>query len=221
MKFFIDTANLKEIDEARSLGILDGVTTNPSLISKESVFNQKEIQKHYISICERLKDDENVSAEVISTNYIDMIQEGEKLAFLHPRIVVKIPMTKNGIKAIKYFYNKKIKTNCTLVFSSGQALLAAKAGASYVSPFLGRLDDVSHNGLNLIHEIKSIYENYHFETKILAASIRHPLHIIECSKIGIHAVTSPINVIHSLLNHPLTDIGLEKFIKDFQSKIVK
>ncbi|WP_185849062.1 fructose-6-phosphate aldolase [Blattabacterium cuenoti] len=219
MKFFIDTANLKEIDEARSLGMLDGVTTNPSLISKESVSNQKEIQKHYISICERLKNDENVSAEVISTNYIDMIKEGEKLSLLHPRIVVKIPMTKNGIKAIKYFSNKMIKTNCTLIFSTGQALLAAKAGANYVSPFVGRLDDVSYNGLNLIQEIKNVYDNYDFDTKILAASIRHSLHIIECSKIGIHAVTSPINVIYSLLNHPLTNIGLEKFIKDFHRKI--
>ncbi|AFJ90851.1 fructose-6-phosphate aldolase [Blattabacterium sp. (Blaberus giganteus)] len=219
MKFFIDTANLKEIDEARSLGMLDGVTTNPSLMSKESVSNQKEIQKHYISICERLKNNENLSAEVINTNYIDMIQEGEKLALLHPRIVVKIPMTKNGIKAIKYFSNKKIKTNCTLIFSIGQAILAAKAGAYYVSPFLGRLDDLSYNGLNLIQEIKNVYENYHFDTKILAASIRHPLHIIECSKIGVHAITSPISVIYSLFYHPLTDIGLEKFIKDFQKKI--
>ncbi|WP_341666254.1 fructose-6-phosphate aldolase [Blattabacterium cuenoti] len=221
MKFFIDTANLKEINEARKLGLLDGVTTNPSLISKESVFNQKEIYEHYISICERLKNNENLSAEVISTSYTNMIQEGEKLASIHPRIVVKIPITKNGIKAIKYFYNKKIKTNCTLVFSIGQALIAAKAGASYISPFLGRLDDLSYNGLNLIREIKSIYENYHFETKILAASIRHPLHITECSKIGIHAVTSPLNVINSLFNHPLTDIGLNKFIQDFQNKIIR
>ncbi|WP_185857157.1 fructose-6-phosphate aldolase [Blattabacterium cuenoti] len=219
MKFFIDTANLKEIDEARSLGMLDGVTTNPSLISNESVSNQKEIQKHYISICERLKNEENVSAEVISTDYDNMIQEGEKLSLLHPRIVVKIPITKNGIRAIKYFSNKKIKTNCTLIFSTGQALLAAKAGANYVSPFIGRLDDLSYNGLNLIREIKNVYENYHFKTKILGASIRNPLHIIECSKIGIHAITSPISVVYSLLNHPLTDIGLEKFLKDFKKKI--
>ncbi|WP_185861109.1 fructose-6-phosphate aldolase [Blattabacterium cuenoti] len=219
MKFFIDTANLKEIDQARSLGMLDGVTTNPSLMSKESLFNQKEIQKHYISICERLKNDENVSAEVISSNYIDMIQEGEKLALLHPRIVVKIPMTKNGIQAIQYLSNKRIKTNCTLVFSAGQAFLAAKAGAYYVSPFVGRLDDVSYNGLKLIREIKNVYENYFFKTKILAASIRHSLHVIECAKIGIHAITSPIKVINSLFNHPLTDIGLEQFIKDYQSKI--
>jgi fructose-6-phosphate aldolase, TalC/MipB family len=219
MKFFIDSANLKEIDEAISLGMLDGVTTNPSLISKEFVSNKKEVQKHYISICERLKNDENVSAEVIGTNYSDMIQEGEELAFLHPRIVVKIPMTKNGIKAIKYFSNKKIRTNCTLIFSTGQAIIAAKAGANYVSPFVGRLDDVSYDGLNLIQEIKNVYNNYHFKTKILAASIRNPLHIIECSKIGIHAITSPINVIYSLFNHPLTNLGLDKFIKDFQKKI--
>ncbi|QIK16599.1 fructose-6-phosphate aldolase [Blattabacterium sp. DPU] len=219
MKFFIDTANLEEIDEARSLGMLDGVTTNPSLISKESVSNQRDVHKHYISICKRLKNDENVSIEVISTSYHDMVKEGEELALLHPKIVVKIPITKNGIRAIKHFYNKKIKTNCTLIFSMGQALLAAKAGASYISPFLGRLDDVSYNGLNLIQNIKNVYDTYHFKTKILAASIRNPLHITECSKIGIHAVTSPINVIRSLLNHPLTDIGLNKFIKDFQNKI--
>ncbi|BBA17342.1 fructose-6-phosphate aldolase [Blattabacterium cuenoti] len=219
MKFFIDTANLKEINEARTLGLLDGVTTNPSLISKEPVFNQKEIYQHYISICEYLKNNENLSAEVISTNYTNMIQEGEELSSLHSKIIVKIPMTENGIKAIKYLSEKKIKTNCTLVFSVGQALIAAKVGANYVSPFLGRLDDISHNGLNLIKDIKNIYENYHFETKILAASIRHPLHIIECSKIGIHAVTSPLNVIYSLLNHPLTENGLEKFMKDFQKKI--
>ncbi|WP_185857799.1 fructose-6-phosphate aldolase [Blattabacterium cuenoti] len=219
MKFFIDTANLKEIDEARSLGMLNGVTTNPSLISKESVYNQKEIYQHYISICKRLKNDENVSAEVISSDYTDMIQEGEKLASLHPKIVVKIPMTKNGVMAIKYFFRKKIKTNCTLIFSTGQALVAAKAGADYVSPFLGRLDDVSYNGLSLIKEIKNIYDNYYFKTKILAASIRSPLHIVECAKIGVYAVTSPINVIYSLLNHPLTNIGLARFIKDFKNKI--
>ncbi|WP_185863085.1 fructose-6-phosphate aldolase [Blattabacterium cuenoti] len=219
MKFFIDTANLKEIDEARSLGMLDGITTNPSLISKESLFSHKEIYEHYIAICKRLKNDENVSAEVISTNYTDMIKEGEKLALLHPKIVVKIPITKNGIKTIKYLSNKKIKTNCTLIFSTGQAILAAKAGATYVSPFVGRLDDVSYNGLNLIQEIKSIYENYCFETKILAASIRHPLHIVECFKIGVYAITTPINIIYSLLNHPLTNIGLDKFIKDFHKKI--
>ncbi|ACY40235.1 translaldolase [Blattabacterium sp. (Blattella germanica) str. Bge] len=219
MKFFVDTANLKEINEARSLGILDGVTTNPSLISKESVYSQKEIQDHYISICKLMKNEEDVSAEVINTNYTKMIREGEKLSLLHPKIVVKVPITFDGIKAIKYFSNKKIKTNCTLVFSTGQAILAAKVGATYVSPFIGRIDDVSYDGLNLIREIKKIYDNYHFETKILAASIRNPLHIIECSKIGIYAVTTPIKVIYSLLNHPLTNTGLEKFLTDYKNKI--
>ncbi|WP_185871488.1 fructose-6-phosphate aldolase [Blattabacterium cuenoti] len=219
MKFFIDTANLEEIKRAKSLGMLDGVTTNPSLVSKESLSNQKEIERHYISICECLKNNENVSVEVISSNYNEMIQEGEKLSLLHSKIVVKIPMTINGIKAIQYFCKKQIRTNCTLIFSTGQALVAAKAGVSYVSPFVGRLDDISNDGLNLIREIKSIYDNYNFKTKILAASIRHPLHIIECAKIGVHAITSPINVIYSLLNHPLTNIGLDKFIRDFKSKI--
>ncbi|WP_185865851.1 fructose-6-phosphate aldolase [Blattabacterium cuenoti] len=219
MKFFVDTANLKEINEARSLGILDGVTTNPSLISKESLSSQKEIQDHYMSICSLLRNEEDVSAEVISTNYRDMIKEGEKLSFIHPRIVVKIPMTQDGIKAIKYLSNKKIKTNCTLVFSTGQAILAAKVGSNYVSPFIGRVDDVSYDGLDLIREIKNIYNNYHFRTKILGASIRHSLHIIECSKIGIYAVTSPMKVIYSLLNHPLTNIGLEKFLTDYKNKM--
>ncbi|WP_185861981.1 fructose-6-phosphate aldolase [Blattabacterium cuenoti] len=218
MKFFIDTANLEEINKARLLGILDGVTTNPSLIARESIFNQKEIDNHYISICNLLKNEEDVSAEVISNNYTEMIREGEKLSLLHPKIVVKIPMTENGIKAIKYFYKKKIKTNCTLVFTPGQAILAAKVGAYYVSPFIGRIDDISYNGLNIIKEIKNIYDNYHFKTKILAASIRNPLHIIECSKIGIFAITSPINVIKTLLYHPLTNIGLDKFIKDYNKK---
>ncbi|WP_185876670.1 fructose-6-phosphate aldolase [Blattabacterium cuenoti] len=215
MKFFLDTANLKEINEARSLGILDGVTTNPSLIAKETI-NKKEIKNHYISICNIMRNEEDVSAEVISTNYEDMIKEGEKLSLLHPRIVVKIPMIHDGIKAIKYLSNKNIKTNCTLIFSPGQALLASKVGAYYVSPFVGRIDDVSYNGLNLIKEIKKIYDNYNFKTKILAASIRHPLHITECSKIGIYAITSPISVIKSLLNHPLTKIGLDKFLMDYQ-----
>ncbi|WP_185872058.1 fructose-6-phosphate aldolase [Blattabacterium cuenoti] len=219
MKFFIDTANLKEINEAKLLGILDGVTTNPSLISKESFSSKKEIENHYISICNILQNKENVSAEIISTNYEEMIKEGEKLSLLHPRIVVKVPMTCDGIKAIKYFSYKKIKTNCTLIFSSSQALFAAKVGANYVSPFIGRIDDISYDGLNLIKEIKKIYDNYNFKTKILAASIRHPLHIIECSKIGIYAITSPIKVIYSLLNHPLTNIGLEKFLIDYKNKI--
>ncbi|WP_185868871.1 fructose-6-phosphate aldolase [Blattabacterium cuenoti] len=219
MKFFIDTANLKEIEDARSLGILDGVTTNPSLISKESVSNKEEIKDHYISICNLLKDEENLSAEIISNNYEEMIQEGEKLSILHPRIVVKVPMTYNGIKAIKYFSSKNIRTNCTLIFSTGQALVAAKVGADYISPFIGRIDDVSYDGLNLIKEIKKIYDSYHFKTKILGASIRHSLHIIECSKIGIHAITSPIKIIHSLIYHPLTNIGLEKFLTDYKRKI--
>ncbi|WP_185869451.1 fructose-6-phosphate aldolase [Blattabacterium cuenoti] len=219
MKFFIDTANLEELYKAKSLGLLNGVTTNPSLISKESIFSKKEIENHYISICNLLENEEDLSAEVISTNYDDIIKEGKKLSFLHSKIVVKIPINEDGIKAIKYFYKKKIKTNCTLIFSTGQAILAAKAGANYVSPFMGRLDDISHNGLNLIKEIKNIYDKYSFNTKILAASIRSPLHIIECAKIGIYAITSPLNVILSLFNHPLTNIGLEKFLKDYKNKI--
>ncbi|AWU43654.1 fructose-6-phosphate aldolase [Blattabacterium sp. (Cryptocercus kyebangensis)] len=217
MKFFIDTANLEEIKKAKIFGVLNGVTTNPSLMSKEFI-KKKDIYDHYISIC-HLLDDENgdVSAEIISTNYMDMIEEGEKLSLLHPKIVVKIPMIKDGIKAIKYLSKKNIKTNCTLVFSSGQALLAAKSGSSYVSPFLGRLDDLSYNGLNLIREIKTIYDNYHFKTKILAASIRNPLQIIECSKIGIYAVTSPLKIILSLFYHPLTKIGLKKFLEDYKN----
>ncbi|AWU44225.1 fructose-6-phosphate aldolase [Blattabacterium punctulatus] len=219
MKFFIDTANLKEIKKAKELGVLDGVTTNPTLISKEFIPKNK-INNHYISICQLLDDEEgDVSAELISTNYIDMIQEGEKISLLHPKIVVKIPMIKDGIKAIKYLSKKNIKTNCTLVFSSGQAILAAKAGSNYISPFLGRLEDLSYNGLNLIKEIKNIYDNYHFDTKILAASIRNPLQIIECSKIGIYAVTSPLKIILSLFNHPLTKIGLKKFLEDYENII--
>ncbi|WP_185870351.1 fructose-6-phosphate aldolase [Blattabacterium cuenoti] len=221
MKFFIDTANLNELKKAKMLGVLDGVTTNPSLIAKESICsNKNDVYKHYISICNFLeKNNGDVSAEVISTNYVDMIQEGETISLLHPKIVVKIPATENGIKTIQYLSKKKIKTNCTLIFSIGQALLAAKAGSHYVSPFVGRLDDISYNGLNLIKEIKTIYNYYHFDTKILAASIRHPLHIIECAKIGVDAVTSPLNIISCLINHPLTKIGLEKFLKDYKNKI--
>ncbi|WP_185858369.1 fructose-6-phosphate aldolase [Blattabacterium cuenoti] len=220
MKFFIDTANLEEIHEARSLGMLDGITTNPSLISKESVSNQKEIRSHYLSICHLLKNEEDISAEVISTNYEDMVKEGEELSLVHPRIIVKIPMTQDGIKSINFLSKKGIKTNCTLVFSEGQSILAAKSGAYYVSPFIGRIDDISYNGLHLIKNIKKIYENYNFKTRILAASIRTPLHIIECSKIGIYAVTSPIQVIKNLLRNPLTDIGLDKFMKDYKNKII-
>ncbi len=212
MKFFIDTANLAAIEEANALGILDGVTTNPSLMAKEGISGEVNILKHYLQICEIV--DGDVSAEVIGTTYEEMIKEGEQLAALHPQIVVKIPMIKDGIKAIKYFSEKGIRTNCTLVFSAGQALLAAKAGATYVSPFLGRLDDVSTDGLNLIDEIRTIYDNYDYKTQILAASVRHSMHIINCAKIGADVVTCPLGPILSLLKHPLTDNGLEQFIKD-------
>ncbi|MBS4040530.1 MAG: fructose-6-phosphate aldolase [Flavobacteriales bacterium] len=212
MKFFIDTANLEQIKEAQSLGILDGVTTNPSLMAKEGITGNNNILKHYVDICKIV--DGDVSAEVIATDYEGMIKEGEILAELHPQIVVKIPMTKEGIKACKYFSNKGIKTNVTLVFSAGQALLAAKAGATYVSPFIGRLDDVSTDGLNLIAEIREIYENYGFETQILAASVRHTMHIINCAKIGADVMTGPLSAILGLLKHPLTDIGLAQFLAD-------
>jgi transaldolase len=212
MKFFIDTANLEQIKEAQSLGILDGVTTNPSLMAKEGITGNNNILKHYVDICKIV--DGDVSAEVIATDYEGMIKEGEILAELHPQIVVKIPMTKEGIKACKYFSSKGIKTNVTLVFSAGQALLAAKAGATYVSPFIGRLDDVSTDGLNLIAEIREIYENYGFETQILAASVRHTMHIINCAKIGADVMTGPLSAILGLLKHPLTDIGLAQFLAD-------
>ena len=212
MKFFIDTANLNEIKEANDLGILDGVTTNPSLMAKEGITGKQNITQHYIDICNIV--DGPVSAEVISTEFEGMITEGEALAQLHKNIVVKIPMTGEGIKAIKYLTSKGIKTNCTLIFSAGQALLAAKAGASYISPFLGRLDDISSNGLDLIAQIKTIYNNYTFDTEILAASVRHPMHIIHCAEIGADVATVPLKVIKSLLNHPLTDSGLAKFVED-------
>lgn len=214
MKFFIDTANLDQIREAQDLGILDGVTTNPSLMAKEGISGKEAILKHYKDICEIV--DGDISAEVLSTTYEEMIKEGEELAAIHPNIVVKVPIIKDGIKAIKYFSQKGIRTNCTLIFSPGQALLAAKAGASYVSPFLGRLDDVSTDGLNLIEEIRTIFDNYGFETEILAASVRHAMHIINCAKIGADVVTCPLPPILSLLNHPLTASGLEQFIKDSQ-----
>lgn len=213
MKFFIDTANLNEIEEAQSLGILDGVTTNPSLMSKEGITGDKNILNHYKAICDIVSGD--VSAEVISTDFDGIIKEGEELSSLHKQIVIKVPMIAEGIKAIKYFSNKSIKTNCTLIFSSGQALLAAKAGATYVSPFLGRLDDISSDGMKLISEIKLIFDNYSFKTEILSASIRSPMHIIDCAKIGSNVVTAPLKSIKSLLNHPLTDIGLKKFIDDY------
>lgn len=215
MKFFIDTANLQQIQEAQDLGVLDGVTTNPSLMAKEGISGEENVINHYKAICEIV--DGDVSAEVISTTYDEMIVEGEKLAALHPRIVVKVPMIKEGIKAIKYFSNKGIKTNCTLVFSAGQALLAAKAGATYVSPFIGRLDDISVNGLDLISEIREIYDNYGYKTQILAASVRHSAHILGCAKIGADVMTGPLSAIVALLKHPLTDSGLAQFLADHQS----
>tara|TARA_B100000767_G_scaffold213021_1_gene200306 strand:- start:99 stop:752 length:654 start_codon:yes stop_codon:yes gene_type:complete len=214
MKFFIDTANLDQIREAQSLGVLDGVTTNPSLMAKEGITGEKNIIQHYIDICEIV--DGDVSAEVISVDFKGMVKEGKILAALHPQIVVKIPMIEDGVKALKYFSDEGTKTNCTLIFSAGQALLAAKAGATYMSPFIGRLDDISTDGLNLIQEIRDIYDNYGFETQILAASIRHTMHVIECAKIGADVMTGPLSSIKGLLNHPLTDIGLAKFIKDYK-----
>jgi len=213
MKFFIDTANLEQIKEAQELGILDGVTTNPSLMAKEGITGADNILKHYVDICELV--DGDVSAEVISTTFNGMIKEGEILADLHPQIVVKIPIIKDGIKALKYFSDNEIKTNCTLIFSVGQALLAAKAGATYVSPFIGRLDDVSTDGLRLIQEIRDIYANYDFETQILAASIRHTMHVIDCAKIGADVMTGPLSSITGLLKHPLTDSGLAQFLSDY------
>ncbi|MBK6978550.1 MAG: fructose-6-phosphate aldolase [Cytophagaceae bacterium] len=212
MKFFIDTASLSEIKEAQDLGILDGVTTNPSLMAKEGIGGEENVKKHYKAICDIV--DGDVSAEVISTDYEGMIREGEELVKIDDQIVVKIPMIKDGIKAIKYFSERGIRTNCTLVFSAGQALLAAKAGATYVSPFLGRLDDISTDGLVLIEEIRTIYDNYGYQTQILAASIRHPMHILNCAKIGADVMTGPLSAILALLNHPLTDLGLAKFLAD-------
>jgi transaldolase len=214
MKFFIDTANLEDITEANNLGILDGVTTNPSLMAKEGISGHQNILSHYKAICEIV--DGPISAEVIATDFENIIIEGEILAQLHPNIVVKVPMIKDGIKAIKYFSNKGIKTNCTLIFSAGQALLAAKAGATYVSPFIGRLDDVSTDGLLLIEQIRTIFDNYNFQTQILAASVRHPVHILKCAEIGADVMTSPLSAILSLLNHPLTDSGLAKFLADYR-----
>ena len=214
MKFFIDTANLAMIQEAQDLGILDGVTTNPSLMAKEGISGNENIINHYKKICDIV--DGDVSAEVISTNFDGMIKEGEALAKLHSNIVVKVPIIKDGIKAIKYFTDHGIKTNCTLIFSAGQALLAAKAGATYVSPFIGRLDDISTDGMDLIAQIREIYDNYLFDTEILAASVRHPMHIIQCAEIGADVMTGPLSAITALLNHPLTDIGLAKFLADFK-----
>jgi transaldolase len=214
MKFFIDTANLNQIKEAQDLGILDGVTTNPSLMAKEGIKGDENIKKHYQTICEIV--DGDVSAEVIATDFDGMIKEGETLAALHPQITIKVPVTKEGIKAIKYFSDKGFKTNCTLVFSIGQALLAAKAGATYVSPFIGRLDDISTDGVELIKHIVDMYNYYGFETQVLAASIRHTQHIIQCAEVGADVVTAPLSAITGLLNHPLTDLGLEKFLADYK-----
>jgi transaldolase len=214
MKFFIDTANLAQIKEAQALGVLDGVTTNPSLMAKEGITGKDNILKHYVAICNIV--DGDVSAEVIATDFEGMVREGEALADLHPQIVVKLPMIADGIKACKYFTDKGIRVNMTLVFSAGQALLAAKAGATYVSPFIGRLDDISTDGLNLITEIRLIYDNYGYETEILAASVRHTMHIIDCAKLGADVMTGPLSAIMGLLKHPLTDIGLAQFLADYK-----
>jgi transaldolase len=213
MKFFIDTANLEQIKEAQALGVLDGVTTNPSLMAKEGISGTENIHNHYKAICEIV--DGDVSAEVISTDFDGMIAEAEALVKLHPQIVIKVPMIKDGIKAIKTLNEKNIRTNCTLVFSAGQALLAAKAGATYVSPFIGRLDDISTDGVELIRQIVDIYNYYGFETQVLAASIRHTMHIIQCLEAGADVATCPLNAILGLLKHPLTDSGLEKFLADY------
>src|SRR6218665_1717986 len=212
MKFFIDTANLEQIKEAQDLGVLDGVTTNPSLMAKEGIKGQENILKHYVDICNIVTGD--VSAEVISTDFDGIVKEGEALAKLHKQIVVKVPMIKDGVKAIKYFTEKGIRPNCTLVFSAGQALLAAKAGATYVSPFIGRLDDISRDGLQLIEDIRLIYDNYGYETQILAGSVRHAMHIINCAKLGSDVIAGPLSAITALLKHPLTDNGLAQFLAD-------
>jgi transaldolase len=214
MKFFIDTANLAQIKEAQELGVLDGVTTNPSLMAKEGIKGNDAIMRHYVDICNIVEGD--VSAEVIATDFNGMVREGEFLASLHPQIVVKVPMIADGVKAIKYFSSKGIRTNCTLVFSAGQALLAAKAGATYVSPFIGRLDDISFDGLDLIAQIVDIYSTYGYETQVLAASVRHSMHLIKCAELGADVVTCPLNVITGLLKHPLTDSGLATFLADFE-----
>ncbi len=212
MKFFIDTANLDQIKEAQELGVLDGVTTNPSLMAKEGISGEEAVNQHYIDICNIV--DGDVSAEVISTDFDGMIAEGQKLAKLHDQIVVKVPMIEDGVKALKWFSSNNIRTNCTLVFSPGQALLAAKAGANYVSPFIGRLDDISESGVDLIAQIRQIYDNYMYDTEILAASIRHTMHIIQCAEIGADVATCPLSAIKGLLNHPLTDKGLAQFLAD-------
>ncbi len=212
MKFFVDTANLDQIKEAQDLGVLDGVTTNPTLMAKEGITGHDNILKHYVNICNVI--DGDVSAEVIATDFDGMIKEGEELTALNSQIVVKLPMIKDGVKACKYFSERGVKINMTLVFSPGQAILAAKAGATYVSPFIGRLDDISTDGLNLIGEIRLIYDNYGYETQILAASVRHTMHIVDCAKLGADVITGPLSAIEGLLKHPLTDIGLANFLAD-------
>lgn len=214
MKFFIDTANLKEIQEAYDLGVLDGVTTNPSLMAKEGITGKTNVMAHYKAICNIVEGD--VSAEVISTDFEGMIREANELIEIDEKIVVKVPMIKDGVKAIKHLSDRGIKTNCTLVFSAGQALLAAKAGATYVSPFIGRLDDISMDGMDLIEQIITIYQNYGYTTEVLAASVRHSIHLLKCAELGADVVTCPLNVITSLLKHPLTDSGLEKFLADYK-----
>ncbi|MFN8323112.1 MAG: fructose-6-phosphate aldolase [Chitinophagales bacterium] len=214
MKFFIDTANLEHIKEAEALGILDGVTTNPSLMAKEGIKGQNNILKHYVTICEMVNGP--VSAEVISTDFEGIVREGMNLAALHPNIVVKVPMIKDGIKAIKYFTDNGIKTNCTLVFSAAQAILAAKAGATMVSPFIGRIDDSNWDGVQLIEQIVHIYGTYGFETEVLAASIRSSLHIVKCAEAGADIATCPLSSILGLFKHPLTDLGLEQFLADYK-----
>lgn len=212
MKFFIDTANLSDIQEAYDLGVLDGVTTNPSLMAKEGISGHDNVMAHYKAICDIV--DDNVSAEVIATDFEGMIKEGNELAKIDDKIVVKVPMIKDGVKAIKHFTSEGIRTNCTLVFSAGQAILAAKAGATYVSPFIGRLDDIGYDGLELIEQIVQIYDNYGYPTEVLAASVRHTMHLIQCAEIGADVATCPLKVITSLLKHPLTDKGLEQFLAD-------
>lgn len=214
MKFFIDTANLAEIREAQDMGILDGVTTNPSLMAKEGITGKDNVMRHYKQICEIVQSD--VSAEVISVTYDEMIKEGEELADIDENIVVKVPMSGDSIKAIKYFSEKGIRTNCTLIFSAGQALLAAKAGATYVSPFVGRLDDIATDGMALVEQIVTIFTNYGYTTEVLAASVRHPMHVIQCAEIGADVMTAPLSVMKMLLNHPLTDSGLAKFLSDHE-----
>ncbi|MGE8429664.1 MAG: fructose-6-phosphate aldolase [Sphingobacterium sp.] len=212
MQFFIDTANLNDIGEAQQLGVLDGVTTNPTLMAREGISGDEAVRKHYKAICGLVTD--NVSAEVISMDYEGMVHEGMLLANIDPKIVVKLPMTAEGIKATRYFSTQGIRTNCTLVFTAGQALMAAKAGATYVSPFIGRLEDISTDGINLIADIRRIFDNYQFPTKILAASVRHATHIVQCAKVGADVTTSPLSAIVGLLKHPLTDSGLAQFLED-------